>query len=117
MPVRLRGLAAELDDLGRGCERQLQGLPLGEAAHVRYPPLSDLGGEHRAKPKPVSGPRPKKFRTFENRDLRLRPELRAGEAEFGAVAVSRMRVRHLTPGTLGASCRDRSRSGFAGMPG
>src|SRR5271169_5020075 len=26
--------------------------PLGEAAHVRYPPLSDLGGEHRAKPVP-----------------------------------------------------------------
>src|SRR5271157_6319275 len=24
--------------------------PLGEAAHVRYPPLSDLSGEHRAKP-------------------------------------------------------------------
>src|SRR5208337_4637856 len=26
--------------------------PLGEPAHVRYPPLSDLGGEHRAKPVP-----------------------------------------------------------------
>jgi hypothetical protein len=26
--------------------------PLGEAAHVRYPPLSDLGGEHRTKPVP-----------------------------------------------------------------
>ncbi len=28
--------------------------PLGEAAHVRYSPLSDLGGEHRAKPVPKS---------------------------------------------------------------
>src|SRR5208337_928207 len=26
--------------------------PLGEAALMRYPPLSDLGGEHRAKPVP-----------------------------------------------------------------
>ena len=26
--------------------------PLGEAAHVRYSPLSDLSGEHRAKPVP-----------------------------------------------------------------
>src|SRR5208282_6403569 len=26
--------------------------PLGKAAHVRYSPLSDLGGEHRAKPVP-----------------------------------------------------------------
>jgi hypothetical protein len=57
----------------------------------------DRRTESHSEIEPVSGAAPEKFRTFEKRGLRLRPELRAGDADFGPVAVSRVRVRHPNP--------------------